>query len=131
MSGATVGVGPPFAGIVSGIHGRNLQFLSLKDPTASTQVPIGTVCQRVALDPSASYKLRSTRPPSADATLVVTWQGRTVGSFDQTGTVGDTDWQLQHISLGRAGATSGEVCFTGAGEGFPIVDAVDLHATTP
>jgi hypothetical protein len=131
VSGATVGVGLPFAGIVEGIHGRNLEFLSLKDPTGSISVPMGTVCQRVALDPAASYRLRFySASVTADATLIVTWQGQTVGTFDMTGSIGDTNWQLQQISLGRAGATSGEVCFTGEGLGFPLVDAVTLHATT-
>lgn len=130
VSGATVGVGRPFEGIVQGIHGRNLQFLSLKDPTSPLPAPIGTVCQRVDLRRSASYKLRFyTASVTSDSTLIVTWQGHTVGSFDQTGTIGDTAWQLEHISLGRAGTTSGELCFTGDGPGFPLIDAVDLRAT--
>jgi hypothetical protein len=133
VSVATVGVSRSFPPIVTGIKGRNLQFLALKDPTAAIDTPVGKVCQQVDLEPTKVYRLRFySAAATFDDTLVVTWQGRTVGSFAETGSLGDTNWALHQIALGpAAGAVLGEVCFTGAGEGFPLVDAVDLHATTP
>jgi hypothetical protein len=132
VSLATVGVSRSFPPIVTGIKGRNLQFLALKDPTAAIDTPVGKVCQQVDLEPTQVYRLRFySAAATFDDTLVVTWQGRTVGSFAETGSIGDTDWTLHQIALGpAAGATSGEVCFTGEGLGFPLVDAVNLHATT-
>jgi hypothetical protein len=132
VSVATIASGAPFPGIVTGIRGRNLQFLSLKDPF-SGGIPSGMVCQSVALDPSASYRLRFySASATLDATLVVIWRGRTVARFDATGSVGNTDWQFHQVALGpAAGALSGDLCFTGEGAGYPLVDAVALHSTTP
>jgi hypothetical protein len=132
VSGATVGVGRPFPPIVTGISGRNLQFLSLKDPF-SVGIPSGMVCQRVAIDPSASYRLRFySAAATLDDTLVVIWRGRTVARFVETGSVGTTNWQFHQIALGpAAGALRGDLCFTAEGDGYPLVDAVHLHSTTP
>jgi hypothetical protein len=131
VSGATVGVGRPFPGIVSGIRGRNLQFAVLRNPIAPGAM--GTVCQHVDLNPSEVYRLRFySAAATLDDTLIVNWQGRTVAKFAEIGSIGETNWVFHQVVLGpAAGANDGVVCFTGQGDGYPLVDSVNVHSTTP
>ncbi len=131
VSRATVGVGKPFAGIVSGFSGRNLQFLSLKDPEAATSAPSGTVCQRITVDPSKSYKLRfASAAVSEDAGVTVRWNRR-VSRFPEKGVLGSTTWTQHAFLLGRVETTLAKLCFSGSGPGYPLVDKIQVFAVTP
>jgi hypothetical protein len=130
VSVAPVGVGPPFPGATTGIKGRNLQSLSVKDPYNPSTSPFGVVCQALALDGTSNYNLRFySADVNLPGTLIVQWRGSTVASFDDPPSLGTTVWTLHRVALDAAGATTGTLCFTGSGSGYPIVDLAVVHAT--
>jgi hypothetical protein len=132
VSVAAVGVARPVPGIATGISGPKQHFLSLKDPEPGTESPpVGRVCQRVDLDPAASYEVSFYSAALIyDDVLIVVWNNAAVGQFAESGSFGTTDWQLRTIDLGSGNGSTGKLCFTGSGDGYPVVDAVKLVATS-
>jgi hypothetical protein len=122
-------VSRPAPGIISGIKGGHQQFLWLKNPPPTFAPQPATVCQTIALDPTASYDVRFWNAAfEGGARVHVLWQGIDVGSRGAT----STTWVENHVPLGSAGgATSGSLCFTGSGKGWPIIDYVSVHTVPP